>query len=91
MEMRTCGAPCTAPQAQHLSGSHHLHGLYIDFGEVAIDGLEAVVVADHHQVAVGTHGTCDAHHPVEGAVHGLTHAQTDVHPAVGAVPSPTIG
>ena len=68
-----------------------MHGLDVDFREVAIDGFEAVVVADDDEVAVGSHGACNADYAIEGAVDGFAHAEAYVDPAVGAVPTPSVG
>ena len=91
MEVGAGGASCAATQPQCLPSGNYLHGLDIDFREMAINGFQPVVVAHHDEVAVCPHRSGNAHHAVEGTAHGLACLEADVDPTVGTVPTPTIG
>ena len=55
MQVRTGGTAGGAAQADDVSGVHPVPGLHISLGKVTVEGLQAVGVADDHQVAVSAH------------------------------------
>ena len=55
MEVRAGGPAGGSAQADDVSGAHPVSGLYIPAGEMGVEGLQAVGMADDHQVAIAAH------------------------------------
>ena len=91
MEVRSGGAAGASAKAEDVAGLDDLLGFDFDFGEMAVDGFEAVVVANHHEVAIGAHGTGNSNDAGEDAMDGVAGVEGDVDATVWAVPAPAVG
>ena len=91
MEVWAGAATGAAAKAYGLAGAYHLFAAYVDFGEVTIDGFEAVVVTDYDEVAVGAHGAGDAYDTGKGCPDGVSGIESDVDATMGSFPTPAIG
>lgn len=90
MEVRAGRVSCIAAEAYHFAGLDLLVGFDVDFGEMTIEGLETVGMADDDTVAVAAHVCGYTDDATEGAVYGLSHGETDVNTMVTAFPAPAV-
>ena len=79
--------PVEPPRPMMSPASTPLVGLDEPLGEVAVVGLQPVVVADDDQVAVAAHRLRDAHAAAEGGVDRVAHLERQIDPLVAASPA----
>ena len=90
MKMGTSGVASVATEAYHFTYFDLLVGFDVDFGEVAIESLESVGMADDNAVAVAAHTGGHADNATEGTVDGFADGESDVHTMVATLPPPTV-
>ena len=90
VQVRTRRATRGTSQANHVAGSYHLILLHQLLRQVTIDGLQAVVVANHDVLAIAL---ClifhHAHHAREGSTDGIARIHLDVQTLMLAAPAGT--
>ena len=69
MQVRSGGSAGRAAQADDVTGAYPVAGLDIPAGQVAVEGLQPIGMADDHQVAVAAHIIGDADLAVKGGSH----------------------
>ena len=90
MEVRSCGTSRITTKGDHITRLHLLSRLHQHLGEVSVQRLQAIVVADHDEVAVALllHAhTRQAHHAVESRAHRVAHLEAHIRTCVETSPT----
>ena len=86
--MRTRASARVATQTDRIAGAHHLVFSHQMLRHMAVDGLQSVVMADHHIVAIATSFIVNySDLSVEGGTDGITDIHLDVKSLVHTSPA----
>lgn len=91
VQVRTGGTAGVAAQGDGLAGLDNLVGLHEEAREVAIDGLEAVLMAHNHvEAETVALKLGEPHLAVKGGAHCVAHGRAQVHTLVVAAETRTV-
>lgn len=83
VEMCAGASACVATEGDRLAGFHELVGFDEEAAEVAVDGFEAIVVADNDIVAIATSFVfCEADFAGECSADGVADLEFEVNAVV---------
>lgn len=86
MEMRPCAAACATAIANEGTGANGVAHIDEVFLQVAIVGLNSVVVPDDNEIAIPAAlfgGHDNTHHAIEGSIDAVANMQGDVNTLMG--------
>ena len=91
MQVRTRASSCITTQTDRITSLHVLVLVHQSLGHMSVDGLQAIMVANHHIVTVA--GSLVVGHTdlsIEGSTDGVTDINLHVNTLVHTSPTATV-